>query len=152
MLEQVRKRLRLLVKLIEKKERKVIYTDFEDVMGAEKSIELPSFSAPDSYGRFRAKARHFLRAHEDHLTIHKLRTNEPLTGTDLDELERMLAESGIGTSADLEKAKTGSGVACVSRRAQCASVLPTGDRELPAGTPALHKCACACGTADARLA
>ncbi len=106
MLEQVRKRLRLLVKLIEKKERKVIYTDFEDEMGEEKPIALPSFTAPDSYERFRAKARHFLKAHEDHLTIHKLRTNETLTQTDLAELERMLAESGIGTSADLEKAKT----------------------------------------------
>lgn len=32
--------------------------------------------------------------------------NEPLTATDLAELERMLVESGIGTAEDLEKAKT----------------------------------------------
>lgn len=44
-------------------------------------------------------------AHEDHLTIHKLRSNEPLTPTDLAELERMLTESGIGTATDVEKAK-----------------------------------------------
>lgn len=33
--------------------------------------------------------------------------NEPLTTADLAELERMLAESGIGTAEDLEKAKLG---------------------------------------------
>lgn len=66
---------------------------------------LPGFSAPDSYERFRAKARKFLREHEDHIAIHKLRTNEPLTAMDLAELERMLAGSGIGTPDDVEKAK-----------------------------------------------
>ncbi len=105
MLEEVRKRLRLLVKLIEKQKRKPIYTDFADLMGEEKGFDLPGFSAPDRYERFRAKARQFLKAHEDHLAIHKLRANEPLTRTDLTELERMLRESGIGTAEDLEKAK-----------------------------------------------
>ena len=106
MLEQARKRLRLLVKLIEKQKRKPIYTDFEDEMGKETAFDLPGFAAPDSYERFQAKARQFLKAHEDHIAIHKLRANEPLTATDLTELERMLAESGIGTAGDLEKAKT----------------------------------------------
>jgi type I restriction enzyme R subunit len=105
MLEQARKRLRLLVKLIDKQQRKPIYTDFEDQMGEEATFELPGFAAPASYDRFRAKARQFLKAHEDHLAIHKLRTNEPLTAGDLTELERMLAESGIGTAEDLVKAK-----------------------------------------------
>ena len=106
MLENVRRRLRALVKLIEKQQRKPIYTDFEDELGNESVIELPAFASPDSFERFRAKARHFLKAHEDHLTIHKLRTNEPLTPTDLAELERMLIESGTGTAGDLQKAKT----------------------------------------------
>jgi type I restriction enzyme R subunit len=75
-------------------------------LGEETAFELPGFSAPDSYDRFRAKARQFLKAHEHHLTIHKLRSNEPLTPGDLAELERMLTESGIGTAEDLMKAKT----------------------------------------------
>ena len=105
MLDQARKRLRLLVKLIEKQERKPIYTDFEDEMGEEKHFDLPGFSAPDSYERFKAKARQFLKEHEDHIVIHKLRANEPLTNLDLAELERILAESGVGTSEDVQKAK-----------------------------------------------
>jgi type I restriction enzyme R subunit len=44
--------------------------------------------------------------HEEHLTIHKLRTNEPLTATDLAELERMLIQNGVGSAEDLAKAKT----------------------------------------------
>src|SRR5439155_734641 len=40
MLETVRKRLRSLVKLIEKQQRKPIYTDFEDVMAGETTVEL----------------------------------------------------------------------------------------------------------------
>ena len=105
LLDQARKRLRLLVKLIEKQARKLIYTDFEDEMGEETAFDLPGFSAPGSYERFRAKARQFLKAHENHIAIHKLRTNEPLTPTDIEELERMLAESGVGTPEDVRKAK-----------------------------------------------
>lgn len=104
-LEQVRKRLRLLIKLIEKQQRKPVYTDFEDELGESAEIDLPGFTAADSFVRFRAKARHFLKTHEDHIAIHKLRNNEPLTHSDLAELERMLAESGIGTADDMEKAK-----------------------------------------------
>jgi type I restriction enzyme R subunit len=105
MLETVRRRLRALVKLIEKQARKPIYTDFEDLMGDETSVEFPGFAAPDDFERFRAKARAFLKSHENHLTIHKLRMNRPLTSTDLSELEEMLAASGIGGHDDLQRAK-----------------------------------------------
>ena len=105
LLENVRKRLRLLIKLIEKKNRKPIYTDFEDEKGEEKPIELPGVVRGQDFERFREKARRFLREHEDHITIHKLRTNEPLTASDLCELERILTENGIGTAADVAKAK-----------------------------------------------
>lgn len=105
MLETVRRRLRALVKLIEKRQRKPIYTDFEDELGGETTVELPGFASPDTYERFRAKTRQFLREHEDDLVIHKLRLNEPLTATDLQELERMLAASGLATPEHLQKAK-----------------------------------------------
>ncbi|GDY23323.1 restriction endonuclease subunit R [Verrucomicrobiota bacterium] len=106
MLENVRRRLRALVKLIEKAQRKPIYTDFEDELGSESSIELPGFASPDSFERFRAKTRQFLREHENDLVIHKLRMNEPLTASDLQELERMLAASGLAKPEHLAKAKT----------------------------------------------
>jgi type I restriction enzyme R subunit len=104
-LENARRRLRSLVKLIEKKRQQPIYTDFEGLMGGETEFTLPGFSTPSDFERFRAKARQFLKANENHLTVYKLRLNEPLTAIDLAELERMLSESGIGTAEDLEKAK-----------------------------------------------
>jgi type I restriction enzyme R subunit len=105
MLETTRERLRGLVKLIDRRRRAPIYTDFEDQMGDESEVGLPGFGAPGSFERFRAKARAFLREHESHITIHKLRTNKALTPSDLDELERMLAASGIGRADDLQRAK-----------------------------------------------
>jgi type I restriction enzyme R subunit len=105
MLEGVRRRLRGLIKLIDKRQRQVVYTDFEDEMGSATVIELAGFTTSDGFARFREKARQFLRAHADHLSIRKLRTNAQLTPADLAELERMLAEAGIGTPDDVARAK-----------------------------------------------
>jgi type I restriction enzyme R subunit len=105
MLEDARKHLRLLVKLIDKQKRKPIYTDFTDQMGEEAAIDLPGFGAPDSFERFRAKARACLKAHEDHVAIQKLRMNRSLTRDDLEELERMLTENGVGGVGEVQQAK-----------------------------------------------
>jgi type I restriction enzyme R subunit len=105
MLEVARKRLRSLVKLIEKKLRKQLVTDFEDEMGDEVIIDLPGFTKPTGdFEKFRAKAQAFLRQHEDHIAIHKLRKNKPLTKIDLEELERILLESGVGSTDDIIRA------------------------------------------------
>lgn len=105
MLETVRRRLRALIKLIEKGRRKPVYTDFEDELGPASPVELPGFGHPQTFERFRAKAQAFLRAHNDHVAVHRLRANEPLTATDLQELERMLVESGVAGPGDLAEAK-----------------------------------------------
>ena len=105
MLEVLRKRLRFLVKLIEKQKRQPIYTDFEDVMGDEIAVELPGFTSSDNFEKFRAKARAFLRSHQDHVVIFKLRKNLQLTSSDLSELESILAQSGAGEAEDIVRAK-----------------------------------------------
>jgi type I restriction enzyme, R subunit len=104
MLEIVRKRLRSLVKLIEKVRRQRVYTDFEDTMGAEVEIQLPGFGAAD-YERFRVKTRQFLKEHENEGPIQKLRFNEPLTTDDLEQLEQMLIAAGVGTQEEINRAK-----------------------------------------------
>ena len=104
MLERLRRRLRDLIQLIDGRQRKPVYTDFEDVMGSETEIELGNLAVGTDYEKFVAKARDFLRQHLDHVAIHKLRSNKRLTTSDLNELERMLAESGLGEPADLQRA------------------------------------------------
>lgn len=105
MLDTVRRRLRALIKLIEKTQRKPVYTNFEDELGDQREVALPGFSTQDSFAKFREKARAFLKAHQDHIAIQKLRMNEPLTGLDLQELERMVTESGVAKPEHWEKAK-----------------------------------------------
>lgn len=104
MLESTRRRLRDLVQLIDKVRRKPLYSDFEDEMGREVEFDLPGFKSANDLAKFRAKAQAFLRSHQDHVAIHKLRMNKALTATDLAELERMLMESGVGARNDIERA------------------------------------------------
>ena len=103
MLEDVRRRVRSLVKLIELKRRKPVYTDFEDDLGEGARTVLEGVSVGTDLERFRRKARHFLEANRDHIAIQKLRLNEPLTPTDLKELERFFIEAGVATPNDLNQ-------------------------------------------------
>ncbi len=104
MLEQLSRKLRDLVAFIGKRQRKPLYSDFEDMMGDEVDIELPGLAPGTDYARFVAKTRVFLREHLDHIAVHKLRMNKPLTVADLDELERMLTESGLGAPEEIRQA------------------------------------------------
>jgi len=105
MLEVIRRRLRDLVQFIEKKERKPIYTNFEDEMGDESNVELSEFVGQDTFERFRDKARAFLRKHLDIDAVRKLHTNEPLSTGDLVDLERVLTDNKIGKSEYIDQAK-----------------------------------------------
>ena len=105
MLEIVRRRLRALIKLIEKALRKPIYTDFEDELGDETKVDLPGFTVGDTFEKFREKARAFLREHQNEFAIYKLRMNAPLMPGDLADLERILAASGVGSAGEIERAK-----------------------------------------------
>ncbi|KRB97279.1 DEAD/DEAH box helicase family protein [Duganella sp. Root198D2] len=104
MLEIARRRLRSLVKLIPKGQKKIVYTDFEDELGEAATIDLPQVTAGLNMGKFREKARQFLKAHESHLSLQRLRRNQPLTKTDLIELEKMLVEAG-GTKSQIDEAR-----------------------------------------------
>ncbi|WP_426940220.1 DEAD/DEAH box helicase family protein [Pseudarthrobacter sp. S6] len=106
-LELIRVRLRGLVHLIEKKRRKVVYTNFEDTLGDIVEGELKGTATGSvDLARYREKARMYLQGFLDHMAIHRLRRGLPLTETDLAELERMLIESGAGSPAELEAATT----------------------------------------------
>lgn len=99
MLETVRRRLRALVKLIEYKKRTLVYSDFEDTTGAGADIAIAGISVGTDMDAFRRKARMFLRPHENHLAVLKVKRNEPLTPTDLKELERIFLEAGVDETA-----------------------------------------------------
>jgi type I restriction enzyme, R subunit len=94
-LEDLRLRVRGLVPFLDKRSRKIVYTDFVDqVLGVrrEEVVYLPNMTG----AQYEKKVRAFLRDHLDHLVIRRLRTNQPLTNTDLDGLEQTLVEIGEG--------------------------------------------------------
>src|SRR5581483_6097427 len=109
MLEHARRRIRGLVHLLEKRKRAIVYTDFVDDLGEIAEVEMRSIRVATDEERFREKARAYLRAHEDHVALQKLRRNRQLTQTDLDELEEMLISAGIGEPDDLARAEEASG-------------------------------------------
>jgi type I restriction enzyme R subunit len=108
-LEQMRRRLRALIKLIEGEERKIVYTDFTDEIGPGAVIALPDVAVGTDKARFQMKMRHFLKTHADHITIQKLRRNEQLTGQDLSELERILRAEAEASDDDLTAIKANDG-------------------------------------------
>jgi type I restriction enzyme, R subunit len=94
MLETVRRRLRALVKLIEHKKRPLVYSDFEDRPAAPAEIMVRGLPVGTDMDAFRRKARQFLKPYENHLAIIKVKRNEPLTPTDLADLEQVFLEAG----------------------------------------------------------
>ncbi|MCY3688574.1 MAG: DEAD/DEAH box helicase family protein [Gammaproteobacteria bacterium] len=92
-LEDMRLRLRGLVPLLDKKKRKIVYTDFQDEITAVRegvTEDLPKMTGV----QYEKKVQEYLKNHLDHIVIRRLRTNQPLTETDLQGLEQTLVEIG----------------------------------------------------------
>lgn len=92
-LEELRLRLRGLVPFLDKKKRKIVYTDFQDEVMAVREEEV-AFIPKMTGLEYEKKVKSYLRNHLDHLVIHRLRTNQPLTAADLKGLESALVEIG----------------------------------------------------------
>jgi type I restriction enzyme R subunit len=55
--------------------------------------------------QYKKKVLSFLREHESHIALQKLKRNIPITASDIGELERILFQTdGVGTREDFEKA------------------------------------------------
>ena len=101
-LEELRLRLRGLVPFLDKKKQKIVYTNFQDQVKGVRDVELGYM--PKMTGvQYEKKVHAFLNNHLDHIVIHRLRTNQPLTATDLLGLERTLAEIGEDDGEELLK-------------------------------------------------
>ncbi len=98
--ELVREALRDLIKFIEKFESRIYYTNFIDEIlnVVENEGEYSTYNLQS----YRKKVNTYLREHEDHLAIYKLKNNKPITNTDIQALEHILWGE-IGTREDYEK-------------------------------------------------
>ena len=103
--ERLRVEIRDLIKFLEKESRTIVYTNFEDEFeGSWVSQDVTDLSYGD-LSSYKRRVERFLRDHENHLTIQKLKTNLPITKHELEELEQMLFSQGsIGSKEELIKA------------------------------------------------
>ena len=101
--ESARLRLREIVHLIDQGSRTILYTDFEDELGAPTGVVL---NPTADFAAFKRKAREFLSQHENHVALRKLRMGLPLTPLDIEELEMMFLEAGVGSPEDISIAKS----------------------------------------------
>lgn len=96
--EEIRERLRDLMKYIPK--HKLRYdTNFEDDLLSVEWNE--SELENDELKNYKAKAEYYIRQHQDNIVIAKLKTNKPLTSSDISTLEDILWKE-VGTKEDYE--------------------------------------------------
>lgn len=86
--ELVRKALRDLIKLIDRNERKIYYTDFKDEIVGVKDGE--AIYNVNNLGNYKKRVEHYLKEYEDNLPIYKFKNNEELTESDIEYFEKIL--------------------------------------------------------------
>ena len=102
--EHLRKELRLLIRFIEKNAGMVLYSNFDDTI-LNMVAEPQYVVGGNSLELYKKRMTEYIQKNRHHITIHKLRTNQPISKTELQELERMLFEQGeIGTNDQFVKA------------------------------------------------
>lgn len=112
MIEQARRKLRGLIRLVDKNIRKTLTTNFIDTIGEANEIEISALSDANAFRQFKKKTEAYLKQHLDHVALQKLRRGLPLTEVDLKEIEGMLLDAGVGDrdSLDLLAAKDEAGL------------------------------------------
>ena len=95
MLEDVRVQLRDLIKFVDKEEGIAdVFTNFEDELG-EATEDHDFIKSDGNLAGYTKRVLRFIHEHQDHLTIRRLKNNEPISKTDVKALEDILfSESG----------------------------------------------------------
>tara|TARA_R110002050_G_scaffold1244_4_gene8590 strand:+ start:22383 stop:25844 length:3462 start_codon:yes stop_codon:yes gene_type:complete len=100
-LDNVRIALRDLMKYLDKESQVNVITTFEDTLDHDGIAEhdmIPSYGKLQSY---KDRVESYVRQHSDHLVIHKLKTNKPITETEINTLEGILFDGKtVGTKQD----------------------------------------------------
>lgn len=90
MIESVRRKLRALVQFIEKGVGNLAYTDFEDEALVVKHADVPVYQTGFSPWQYQKKVEAYVREHDNHIAIAKVKRGLPLTEQDLQALETLL--------------------------------------------------------------
>ena len=94
-LEELRVALRELIKYLETESQAPVYTHFEDELDYDGITTREPVTAYVSLQSYKDRVESYVRKNKNHLTIHKLSTNLPITKGELDELEKILFSEGV---------------------------------------------------------
>jgi type I restriction enzyme R subunit len=93
-IENIRQSLRHLIRFLDRKSQWVVYTDFQDEQGELREITGRYDAAGVDLQQYRRRIEQFIRQHQDHQVIRKIRYAMPLDSTDLEKLEEFFYEAG----------------------------------------------------------
>ena len=98
-LDSLRTALRDLIKYLDTQKQEPIYTHFEDELDYDGIVVRGHVNTSyESLQSYKDRVESYIRKNKDHLTIHKLRKNIPITKEELNAIENMLfTESVAGT-------------------------------------------------------
>ena len=103
-LEAIRLALRDLMKYLDKNTQVTVTTAFADTLdyaGVKEHDLIPTYSKLQSY---QERVAAYVRQHKDHIVIQKLKSNQPITATDIQTLETILFDDSlVGTKADYQQ-------------------------------------------------
>jgi type I restriction enzyme R subunit len=92
-LEQVRLSLRDLVKFVDRDtQQEDVFTNFEDQIFDGEATEFDIVQPDSNLKDYRRRVEGYIRDHQDHITIRRLKNNEPVSKTDIESLEGLLFE------------------------------------------------------------
>lgn len=103
-LEDLRVSIRSLVKYLDQRKQAPVYTNFEDELDkAGVKVTEPVSNSYISLQSYKDRVETYIRNHRDHLVIHKLRNNVPITAKELEVLEQILfTEDVAGSKEDFQ--------------------------------------------------
>jgi type I restriction enzyme R subunit len=103
-LEEVRKTVRELMKYLESEKRDTVYTSLEDDIDLAAASDVSLVELSMKLQSYKDRVESYIRNNKHHLTINKLRTNEPITAAELTTLETILFDGDErGTKEDFVK-------------------------------------------------
>jgi type I restriction enzyme R subunit len=102
--EHLRKELRHMIRFIEKDRGTIYFSTFSDQLTEDPGDPKPVIITTNLEG-YKKRVTEYIQKNRNHITIHKLRTNQPITASELNQLEKMLFEQGdLGTHEQFIKA------------------------------------------------
>lgn len=105
-LESLHEEIRALVKFLEKDKQAIIYTNLEDELTGDIVVE-DIIGTYTGLAEYRERVSSFIRKHSNYIAIHKIRSNEPISLQELDQVKQLLFSEDPDAAGHLDEVLSG---------------------------------------------